>query len=389
MIDRRTWMKTSLGATAGLPAARVLGANNQPAFGLIACGGRGRYLLGKFLAQGARCVALCDVYEPHLEQAKKLAPEAKTYVAHEDLLAQSGLDFIVAAGPDHWHCAHLLDSLKAGKDVYTEKPLSKSLDESRRMVEAVRKSGRIVQVGMQRRSAGMIFKAKSLVDEGALGRITMVKAQWHWNVARPLDNSPLPGRIDWERFTGLGPKRPLEPRRYRYWRYFWDYAGGNMTDQGTHLLDVVQWFTGAGAPRSAVCQGYVAKNTGAEHADVFCAVFDHGEFLTTWTLDYCNAFENGWSILFMGDKGTLRLDEAGFKFWPEPWPKQPGPAIDEQAPVPVESHIANFLACLKTRQAPNCPVEVAAQAVAGPHLANLAFLKGRRMKLGPDLVQVS
>jgi len=385
-LDRRAFATGAL----GFAAARKLRANDRPTYGLIGAGGRGQDLHRYFQKLGAQCVALCDVYDARIESAKKESPaDVKTYVAHEDLLAQPGIDFVVNAGPDHWHCPHLLAALKAGKDVYSEKPLSKSLEESQVMIAAVKESGKIVQIGMQRRSAESVQSAKKLVDEGRLGRITMVKAQWHWNVAAPLNNSPLPGKLDWERFTGNAPKRPLEPMRYRYWRYFWDYAGGNMTDQGTHLMDVVQWFTGATAPKSAVSQGYVAKNTGSEAPEVFSTVFDYGDFLATWTLNYCNAYENGWSILFQGDKGTLRLDEAGYKFWEEPWHKQTGPTIDQQAPVPIESHIQNFLDCISSRKQPNCTVDMAARAVAGPHLGNIAFLKGRVAKLGADLVTVS
>ena len=382
MMHRRTL----LAGAAALATARKLSANDRPTYGVIGTGGRGRYLNRNFQKLGAQCLALCDVYDLHLAAAAKDAPEAKTYLAHEDLLAQPGLDFVVLAAPDHWHWPHLADALKAGKDVYTEKPLSKSLEESLKMVDAVRQSGKIVQVGMQRRSADVILKAKKLVDDGALGMITTVKAQWNWNVARPLDNSPLPGKLDWDRFLGRAPKRPLEPRRFRNWRLFWDYAGGNMTDQGTHLMDVVQWFTGAGAPRSAVCQGYVAKTTGAEAPEVFSAVFDYGGFIATWSLNYCNDYEDDWSILFMGDKGTLRLDDAGFKFWPEPWNKQPGPSMEEKAPVPIEPHLQNFLDCLSSRRQPNCTVDIAARAVAGPHLANVAFFKHKEARLGPDLL---
>ena len=120
------------------------------------------------------------------------------------------------------------------------------------MVKAVRATDRVVQIGMQRRSIDKIQNAKKLVDDGMLGQIAWVKAQWNWNVAKPLDNSPLPGDIDWDRFLGSAPRRPLEPMRFRYWRYFWDYAGGNMTDQGTHLMDVIQWFTKTPPPISAV-----------------------------------------------------------------------------------------------------------------------------------------
>lgn len=384
MLNRRSLLT----GAAALAGARRLSANDRPTFGLIGAGGRGRYLSRSFQENGAQCVAAAEVYEPNLNAALAEAKGAKGYVDFNDLLAQPGIDFVVMAGPDHWHCPHLLAALKAGKDAYTEKPLSKTLAESQQMVAAVKASGKIVQVGMQRRSAESLFKAKKYVDDGALGRITMVKAQWHWNTAGPLNNSPLAGKIDWDRFLGNAPKRPLEPMRFRYWRYFWDYAGGNMTDQGTHLMDVVQWFTGASAPRSAISHGYVAKNTGAEHPDVFSAVFDYGDFMATWTLNYCNAFENGWSILFMGDKGTLRLDDTGFKLWAEPWNKQPVPVVIEKMPVPIEPHIRNFLECIRTRQQPNCPVDVAARAVAGPHLANLAWVNQKQMRLGADLLPV-
>jgi predicted dehydrogenase len=249
------------------------------------------------------------------------------------------------------------------------------------MIQAVRKSKQIVQIGMQRRSAESIMKAKQLVDDGLLGRITLVKPQWHWNISAPLDNSPLPGKLDWKRFLGNARKRDLEPMRFRKWRYFWDYAGGNMTDQGTHLMDVVQWFTKSGPPKAALCHGYVAKMTGAEHPDVFSAVFEYSDFMVTWTLDYANSFQNGWSITFMGDKGTMILDDAGFVVYGEPWKKSNPPLQEEKAPVPVESHIQNFFDCMRSRKDPNCTVEIAAQAVAGPHLANLALLKGRKVAL--------
>ena len=387
--NRRNFLTRSLCAAAAAGAATKLSANDRPSYGLIAAGGRGRYLNKYFMKAGAQCVALCDVYEPNLQLAKLDAPEAKTYVDYNDLLGQSGLDFVVLAGPDHQHAPMLFASLKAGKDVYAEKPLSHSLAQSQQMIQAVRKSNKVVQIGMQRRSAESLFRAKKLVDDGALGRITMVKAQWHWNVSGPLPNGPLEGKLDWNRFLGPAPKHALEPMRFRRWRLFWDYSGGNMTDQGTHLMDVVLWFTGAPAPKNAICNGYVAKSTGAEAPDTFCAVFDHGQFMTTWTLNYSNAYENGWSILFQGDKGTLRLDEDGYKFWEEPWYKQAGPSIAEKAPVMIEPHIQNFLDCIQTRKDPNCPVEIAAAAVAGPHLANQAFFKGKMVKLSSDLVSLT
>lgn len=382
--DRRSFL---MGA-ATMAAARRLSANDRPTYGLIAAGGRGRYLSRYFTKLGAQCVAACDVYEPNLESLKQDSPDAKTFVYHEELLQQKGVDFVVCAGPDHWHAQHIFDSLKAGKDIYTEKPLALTLAEGAEIVKTVRKTDRIVQVGMQRRSAPVIMKAKKIIDDGMLGRITMVKAQWHWNIAGPLDNSPLPGKLHWDRFLGKTEKRVLEPQRWRRWRWFRDYSGGNMTDQGTHLMDVVQWFTGAGAPKSALCHGYVAKNIPAEQPEVFCAVFDHDKFMTTWTLNYCNDFEDSWSILFMGDEATLRMDDRGFKVWKEQWKDNKEPIIDEPTPVPIEPHIQNFLDCMKSRQQPNCTVETAQRAVAGPHLANIAMKQKRQVTLAEDLVTV-
>ncbi|MCW5980990.1 MAG: Gfo/Idh/MocA family oxidoreductase [Bryobacteraceae bacterium] len=379
-FDRRRFLASMAAAPMFVPRS-AWGANDRVAYGLIAAGGRGRYLNQKFQALGARCVAICDVYQPYIDLAKKDSPDAKTFIDYNELLAEPGIDAVVLAGPDHHHCPMLLASLKAKKDVYAEKPLSWSLEESDIMVKAVRNSDRIVQIGMQRRSAPSILRAKSLVDEGLLGKITLVKPQWHWNVSRPLDNSALAGNLDWQRFLGSAPKRDLEPMRFRRWRVFKDYAGGNMTDQGTHLMDVVQWFTRSGPPVSAVAQGYVAKMEGAEHPDVFSAVFEFKDFMATWTLDYCNAYENGWSITFMGDEGTMILDEEGFRVYAEPWDKNPEPIFMGRSPVPVESHIQNFLDCTKSRQQPTCTVEIAAAAVSGPHLANLAMFQGRKVKM--------
>ncbi|MBI3210302.1 MAG: Gfo/Idh/MocA family oxidoreductase [Candidatus Solibacter usitatus] len=374
--NRRTFLTT---AAAGLLPQRIMGANERIRYGLIASGGRGRYLNRIFKNLGAECAAVCDVYEPHIEAALKDTPNARSYGDYRQVLDLKDVDCVVVASPDHWHCPMMLDAVSAGKDVYSEKPLSKTLEESTRMIAAVRKSKQIVQVGMQRRSAESIMKAKKLVEDGVLGRVTLVKPQWHWNIAKPLDNSPLSGKLDWTRFLGNAKKRPLEPMRFRYWRYFWDYAGGNMTDQGTHLMDVVQWFLQSGPPKSAIAHGYVAKMKGAEHADVFTAVFEYPDFMATWTLDYANSFQNGWSITFLGDKATMILDEAGYAVYAEPWKKNAEPIYQEKAPVPVESHVQNFLDCMRSRKEPNCTVEIAAQAVAGPHLANLAILKGGKV----------
>jgi predicted dehydrogenase len=204
----------------------------------------------------------------------------------------------------------------------------------------------------------------------------------------PLDNSPLPGPLDWERFLGPAPKRPLEPRRFRWWRGFWDYSGGNMTDQGTHLMDVVQWMTNSGPSISAVCQGKVINAPGAEVPNVFSATFEYPNFLATWTLDYQTSFEYDWSIQFIGDKGSMLLDRRGSSIFndagesPTPWglKELPEMVYKETDRDSASLHMRNFLDCIRTRQEPNCPIEIAAAAVAGPHMANRALLEEREFK---------
>ena len=319
------------------------------------------------------------------ELAQKDAPSAKTYVDYHDLLAQPGIDFVLVGTPDHQHCPNLLAALDAGKDVYLEKPMSHSIAESRKMVAAVRKTNRIVQVGMQRRSSPMVRRAKALVEEGMLGRISLVKPMWNWNIAGPLDNSPLPGKLDWKRFLGDAQQRDLEPRRFRSWRLFWDYSGGNMTDQGTHLMDVTQWVTNTSdtGPLAAICHGQIVKAMGSEVPDVFCAAFEYPQHMVTWTLDYCNSYDNGWSADLHGrprhaDHGRVRRTNL-FRTLAKKENREP--VFVERAGIPVDPHVANFLDCIKTRKEPNCPVEIAASAVSAPHLANIAFKQGRKVKM--------
>lgn len=380
--DRRAFLTSTLAAPLFVPHS-AFGANDRLSFGLIGGGGRGRYLTERFLKQGAECVGIAEVYEPNLAAAGKLAPQAKQYVDYQELLRQPGLDAVVVATPDHQHCPNLLAALDAKKDVYLEKPMSHSLEQSFQMIKAVRASKQIVQIGMQRRSAPSVIKAKQLVDSGILGKITMVKPMWNWNVAKPLNDTTLPGKLDWDRFLGSAPKRELQPMRFRSWRNFWDYSGGNMTDQGTHLMDVVQWFTNGGMASSAVSFGQVAKTVGAEVPDVFCAIFEYQKFMATWTLNYTNSYENDWSIQFQGDEGTLVINNEGYRVWKEPWRdvSNRAPVLSMEAPVPIEPHIQNFLDCVKSRQEPNAPVEVGASAVSAPHLANLAFKQNRRVSM--------
>jgi len=371
---------------------RVLGANDRIQMGIIGSGGRGRSVMGSFNKFASDCefVAVCDVYEPNIEAGLKLARSgAATTMDYRKLLENRDVVAILNATPDHWHADVLLDAVAAGKDVYTEKPFSYSIEQGARMVKGVRATKQIVQVGMQRRSSEAVRGAKKLVDDGILGEVVLARAQWYWNRKPMPQKLTLAGRLDWERFQGPARTRvALDERRFFHWRNFRDYNGGHVTDQGTHLMDVIQWFCNDGRPPvSAVCQGAIYVHKGGDVPDTFSAVYEYPTFLATWTLCYGNSFEDSWKIFIQGKKATMVIDDDGYRVYPEVWkrPEIP-PAVTHEykGGIPTEPHVRNFLDCVRSRQEPNAPVEVGHRAVTGPHLANLALRAQRRIELAED-----
>src|SRR5262247_2111988 len=232
--------------------ARILGANDRIQMAILGAGGRGSYVMNSFLkvSDKVEFIAVADVYEPRQNEAlKQCRAGAKATFDYRELLDNKEDVAVLNATPDHWHSPVLIDSVKAGKDVYTEKPFSLSIEEGARMVKAVRATKQIVQVGMQRRSAETVRGAKKLVDDGVLGEMTMAIAQWRRNQKAMPQKRELEGKLDLERFQATARKKhPLDERCFFYWRNFIDYNGGHMTDQGTHVMDVIQWFFNNGKP---------------------------------------------------------------------------------------------------------------------------------------------
>jgi predicted dehydrogenase len=368
--------------------------------GLIGSGGRGRQLMRLCLQAdpAVQFVGVCDAYEPRRRMGMEMAgPNAKEFVDHRKILEMKEIDAVIIATPEHLHGPQLLDAIAAGKDVYVEKPMTYSVEEGVRIIQAVRKSDRIVQAGMQRRSAPMCLEAKNLVDQGVLGDVTLVRAQWYWSVS-PLDpNVKFEGDFNWELFLGPAPKRPVDPRRALQWNWYWDYSGGMITGQGVHLLDLVQWFMGKGTPRSAVMQGG-SYRLGGECPDVFSASYEYDGFTVSWILSYNNCFDNGWKVTFHGTQGTLVIGEpifaegeTGYRIYKEPWREVENrkPIHKSEEGLPTEPHIANWLECLRSRKEPNAPVEVGHTAAAPCHLANIAYRNKTVARLDRDCTKVT
>lgn len=399
-INRRNAVKSTvaLGALATAPQfipQGVFGANDQLIMGIIGSGGRGRGVMNMCQRDNAKFVAVSDVSEPRIQAGLKDAARNNTgtidvYADYKKLLERKDIDAVLIATPEHQHCTQIIDSVQMGKDVYCEKPMSHTIEEGARTVREVNKTDRIVQIGMQRRSAPLIQEGLKTIQSGVLGDVTMVKAQWNWNVAKPLDNSPLGYEIDWKRFQWPNTDVEFEPMKVRYWRVFWPFSGGITCDQGTHIMDVVQLYMGSVTPLESDSYGDVVNYKGAETPDVHTCIFRYPTFFASWTINYSSTYYDWWHITFQGTKGTMHLHRFGYQVYEEPCGHTPkDPVIDYKGDLPSQPHVDNFIDCVKTRKQPNAPVEVGHTAVCGPHLANVAYRNNRRAKLSPDATTVT
>lgn len=393
-VDRRDFVLLTGAAlgSAGIAAksyGRIIGANDRLRLGGIGPGDRGATRLVTAQKLGAEIVALCDVNRGMLDLAQKAlgTPVEKTYVDYQELLARKDIDAVIIATPDHLHHRILLDSVRAGKDAYIEKPLARTINEGIDMVDKVKKSRQVVQVGNQRRSGDHFRKAHELVASGAIGPIRMVRI-WDFRY-RPVDpyikrssNPTLfsPELIDWPRFLGSAPKRPFDPKRASAWRWYWDYAGGLMTDIGPHWLDVAMWITGADGPRRVSCNGGNYQSPDWETPDNVHAILDCGTFAIVFMVQFMNGQEFD-GAAFYGLEGAIvqendkrqlvRYDNK--RRVVESWP-----VVEEGT-----AHMQNFLDCMKSRKEPNSPVELANRVLLGAHLANESYRSGKRVEWNP------
>jgi predicted dehydrogenase len=391
-LTRRNFIQGATLATAGMSAtsyARVIGANDRLRIGGIGPGDRGAGRIQAAQKLGADIVALADVNKAMLEQAQKglTAPVEKTYVDYQDLLARKDIDGVIIATPDHLHHKILLDTVRAGKDAYIEKPMARTIEEGEDMVKKVKATKQIVQVGNQRRSGEHFKRARDLVASGAIGPVRFIRI-WDFRY-RPLDpymkrsaNKALfsPELIDWPRFLGSAPKRPYDPKRASAWRWYWDYAGGLMTDIGPHWLDVAMWITGSDGPKRVTCNGGNYQSPDWETPDNVHATLDCGSFAIVFMVQFMNGHEYDGAAIY-GLEGAIiqendkrriaRYDNKRREI--ESWP-----VVEEGT-----AHMQNFLDCMKSRQQPNSPVELANRVLIGAHLANESYQSGKRVHWDP------
>jgi predicted dehydrogenase len=357
---------------------------------LIGTGGRCRHL-GTVLRTipGVRITAVCDVYDPHLAEGRKLA-EANAFATKQfkEILDRKDIDAVLIATPDHWHVPITVAACEAGKDVYVEKPLTHDLSEGRAVIEAQNKHRRIVQVGMQQRSMPHIAKGAELIKAGRLGEIHKIKLSWNRNsdrVRRGRDTVD-PTQVDWKAFLGNAPEQPFDGYRMRNWRWFWDFGGGIFTDLMVHWIDVAHWLAGLDNPKSAVSIGehYTAKDVWETPDTVQTLLVYPGDIQAHFEGTFCNA-RYGARIEFMGTKSSLYIDRGRYELVPERNQGKPEELIlgtgnrgqdFYDKPDGELLHLTNWVECMRSRKTPTAPAEAGVQSAAAAHLANKALRAG-------------
>jgi predicted dehydrogenase len=391
---RRAFLSNAARGTAALAASsymRVMGANERVNVGLIGAGERGRFVMSQFVKTGQVDLhAVCDVYAVMIDRARQQdsAPNAAGFGDHRKLLELKELDAVLIATPDHWHAAVAIDAMNAGKDVYIEKPLTLRIDEGPGIIKAARVNNRVCQVGLQQRSGAHYLEAKAkYFDTNALGTITYIRTLWHGNGYHlrkaPASLATLPSNLDWPRFLGQVKWRDWDPQQFWNWRAYLDFGGGQVTDLFTHWIDVVHMFLGHDVPTSGVAAGGVYNyKDGRTAPDTINVLLEYGGLYTASFEATLAPGARGYGIEFLGTKGSLFIDRQHYEYRDAARPMAPVVVQGPQYDFTLD-HVKNFLACLKTRQRPNCDVLTGARSAQASHLGNISYVEKRRIDFDP------
>jgi len=416
--SRRQFMRglTVAGAALGIagPAiarGRVRGANDRINLALIGAGSRGTWITKKFAKIGAeenvaQVVAVCDVYQKRVNENKALH-NCDGYLDWREVIHRSDVDAVIIATPDHWHATIALAALESGKDVYVEKPMCHTIDEARRLVEKVRATKRVLQVGSQTTSAPQWWRAKQAIADGAIGQMVMSQGSYHRNSTEgewnwPIDPDAGPGGkgenfIDWKTWLGPAPKRAWDADRYFRFRKYWDYSGGIATDLFFHVAAPLNvcWPEPQFPSKVMAAGGICVFKDSREVPDTFHLM---GEYAAGHSVVLSSSMANSQHIpgLIRGHLGTIiMVDHGKFEGVTDHITLRPEKAtIDEaykakfgsqESAFPVEqidverTHFSNFLNCVRTREKPRLDVETAARAQVLISMAVQSYREGRTL----------
>ncbi len=406
MTSRRSFIQNSGTAAAGVGLVSSFSAtmascapSDKIKVGLVGCNGMGFSDLTAFLANPqVECIALCDIDESVLnkraadvEKIRGKKP-ANLYKDWRKLIENKDIDVVIVGTPDHWHCLIMTAACEAGKDVYCEKPLGNSIEECNLMVKAAHKYKRVVQVGQWQRSDPHWLSAVDFIRSGKLGKIRLVRVFSYqgWCPSIPvIADEPVPAGVDYDMWLGPATNRPFNRNRFHFtFRWFWDYAGGLMTDWGVHLLDYALYGMDVTTPKSIMAMGgkYGYPTDACETPDSLQTIYEFDGFNVLW--DHAIGIDDGGyrrnhGLGFVGENGTLVVDRNGWEVIPEVVNKQKrmeAVALQKGTNEGLKNHVQNFLECMKTRNPnTNASVEIGAHIAKFSHLGNIAYRSGKKL----------
>lgn len=369
MSSRRSFISTvasGLATTLAAPST-VLGANDRIRLGIIGPGDRGLQLMREAVScQNVEFVAIADIYTRRLEQAKQIAPGAKTYLDHRYLLEDKNVDAVLIATPQHLHCAHFVATLAAGKHVYQEKTMAFTVDHAKKMREAYNNAkDKVVQIGHQSCSSGLMTDAIQLAAEQPMGKITGIHMTMYRNTphgrpqwSRPVYPDMNPENVLWKQFLGDAPDVAFDANRYVNWRFYWDYSGGNVYENMCHQVSFWYKALKLEIPKAATMTGgvYLWKD-GRQVPDTMVVSLEQPEeMLISWNSGFGND-QLRVSEDVLGTDGTIQKGQQ-IRWTPQRVNVKDKEERIGRATTAPAAHMQNFFDCIRTSATPNCPFEI-------------------------------
>jgi predicted dehydrogenase len=390
----------ALGSAAlmALPTSRALGANDRVRVGMIGVGGRGQDLLKQIVAvPNAQLVAIADIYTRRRDEAKYMAAGIQTLDDHRRLLEMKDIDAVIVASPLHLHAKHFVDTLDSGKDLYCEKTMTWSIPEAEQCLAAAKKSDRVIQIGLQHESSGALADTRQWLRDGKVGKVTQVeswmsrntphgKGQW----VREVPSDCTPQNVNWDAFLNGRPERKFDSYKFMNWRLFWEFSGGNVTENMVHQIAWIMSALDLPLPTAAYMSGGVfSEQDGREVPDTIAVTLDFPETTVTWQSTFSNS-RYGLGEHILGSDGTIEhiagatdmvsgRSEEITRYLPEKQNRPSGAAITGE--TKDQNHMANWIDCIRSRKTPNAPVEIGYRSAVAAHMANMAYREKKRVTL--------
>src|SRR6266436_8283979 len=393
--------KVVVGTTALLayPPSRILGANDRVRVAMIGAGSRGQELLQQLRQiSNAELVAVADVWSRRFDEARQISPGIRTFTDYRSVLDLKDIDGIIVASPLHIHARHFLDTLAAGKDLYSEKTLTWSVSEADQCLAAAKNSNRVVQIGLQHESSGSLADARKWIKDGIVGKVTQVeswmsrnsphgKGQW----VRQVPPDCTAQNVNWKAFLNGRPDREFDPFKFINWRLYWEFSGGNVTENMVHQIAWIMTALDLPEPSAAFMSGGVfSEKDGRQVPDTIVVTLEYPtDTVVTWQSTFSNS-HYGLGERLLGSDGTIEhvsgatdmvtgKSAEGLRYYPEKANRHDGTALTGE--TPNQNHMADWVDCVRTRKTPNASVEIGYRSAIAAHMVNTSYRRKQRVTL--------